>query len=581
LAQKAIILQAGTFIDATQINKYVAHIGVGASAGSPVQGFQTIDFAYNIRDLMNCINCNNGQTILDDSQNDLFSMKLDFHETGVYFDGNIHKETWLNKLTPSLSRNYTFGYDNASRLKTAIYAGGNSGENYSLDNINYDKNGNITNLQRKGKIGNSFGDIDNLSYVYSGNRLLGVSDAINTGVGEGDFKDNNSGTDYNYYADGSLQQDLNKGISNINYDDFLKKTSQVSINGNAINFYYDGSGNLLKRELSDGTKWEYYGGAVYKNNEVYQVAHDEGRSVLVNNAWLQEFEYRDHLNNLRLSFRDETVGNPSIRNAPTITQTADYEPFGRQFNETANALTKSNFKLNNKEKVEDFGLNLNLYKFRPYDDVILRLTMVDPLAAKFPYNSTYAYAENKVGLGFEYEGLELVEFGFFYETNIAIPRTGIIETATRLSIPKTEISVMNPVSPIMEKHHLSPNGEKGHEVVKEAREGGFKQDGKENKMPVEKYSKETDDGQHGSHPNYNKEVRGRLDKFKELNPERTGKESLDFVRGMVKELKETIQNNPQTKINDLFKTNMVAPIDATTRPQTAPVERTLINPNLY
>jgi len=33
---------------------------------------------------------------------------------------------------------------------------------------------------------------------------------------------------------------------------------------------------------------------------------------------------------------------------------------------------------------------------------------IDPLAEKYPYNSTYAFQENKMGLGRELEGLELV-----------------------------------------------------------------------------------------------------------------------------------------------------------------------------
>ena len=32
---------------------------------------------------------------------------------------------------------------------------------------------------------------------------------------------------------------------------------------------------------------------------------------------------------------------------------------------------------------------------------------IDPLAEKYPYNSTYAFQENKMGLGRELEGLEL------------------------------------------------------------------------------------------------------------------------------------------------------------------------------
>jgi len=36
-----------------------------------------------------------------------------------------------------------------------------------------------------------------------------------------------------------------------------------------------------------------------------------------------------------------------------------------------------------------------------------RFFNVDPLSEKYPYNSTFAFQENKMGLGRELEGLEL------------------------------------------------------------------------------------------------------------------------------------------------------------------------------
>ena len=44
-----------------------------------------------------------------------------------------------------------------------------------------------------------------------------------------------------------------------------------------------------------------------------------------------------------------------------------------------------------------------------------RFFNIDPLAAKYPYNSTYAFQENKLGMGVELEGLELLKnhTGFF------------------------------------------------------------------------------------------------------------------------------------------------------------------------
>ena len=59
---------------------------------------------------------------------------------------------------------------------------------------------------------------------------------------------------------------------------------------------------------------------------------------------------------------------------------------------------------------DDLGLNWYQFKYRNHDPQIGRFVQIDPLATKYVYNSTYAYAENKVGMGFDLEGLELQEF---------------------------------------------------------------------------------------------------------------------------------------------------------------------------
>lgn len=78
--------------------------------------------------------------------------------------------------------------------------------------------------------------------------------------------------------------------------------------------------------------------------------------------------------------------------------------------------TKAPGKLENRYKFIgqelDSELDWNMYQFRyrNHDPQIGRFIQVDPLASDYVYNSTYAYAENKLGLGFDLEGLELQNF---------------------------------------------------------------------------------------------------------------------------------------------------------------------------
>jgi len=58
----------------------------------------------------------------------------------------------------------------------------------------------------------------------------------------------------------------------------------------------------------------------------------------------------------------------------------------------------------------NFQLVRNSFKYRNYDYAIGRFMSVDSLAEKYPYNPTYAFQENKMGLGRELEGLELDPF---------------------------------------------------------------------------------------------------------------------------------------------------------------------------
>ncbi len=303
LAQKAVIISPNfSWNPATNGGTYTAQ----ASNRSNGTGLQTIDFAYHIRGGLLGINLDASKNLNPNTtENDLFSYKLDY-ETGGFYDGNIGKQSWTAPSAPNggtQTRSYTFDYDDANRLLSSTYAGTN-GENFSMPNLSYDKNGNITNLQRFGKIGSSFGLMDNLTYAYTGNRLTQVTDAV-LGNHEVDFVPRGSGN-YTYYSDGSLKSDDNEQITNIIYDTYLKQPIEVELSdGRKINHYYDGGGTLLKTVYSTGEYWEFYEEVILKNGQVYQVTHDEGRSIPDGaGGWIQEYDYKDHLGNTRLTFRD-------------------------------------------------------------------------------------------------------------------------------------------------------------------------------------------------------------------------------------------------------------------------------------
>jgi hypothetical protein len=396
IAKKAIYLLPGTIISPN----YLGYINPTASGGTSISGLQTMDFSWHIRGLKNGVNLNaNGNPNNNLGQGDLFASKLDF-ETANSFNGNIGKQSWQ---VATQTRSFSYEYDRSDKLKNATFTGFGT-ENFGLSQISYDKNGNILSATRNGNIGNSFGLVDNLSYFYSGNRLTGVRDAVSGNPDVGDLRDNGSNADYSYLPNGSLASDLNRGIASFEYNTFLKKISKINYsNGNWISFVYSGEGTLLKKENSIGDFSEFVGNYILKNNELFQQTIPDGRVVYEAGTWKPEFEYRDIWNNLRVSFTAE--GNNLV-----LKQTADFDAFGWAFNETS-ASKPTAFKFQNQQRIDDFGLNLDLFKFRASDPQIGKLLAIDPLAESYAYNSPFALQENKFGKGVELEGTELAEFG--------------------------------------------------------------------------------------------------------------------------------------------------------------------------
>lgn len=367
---------AGSLIMGTNTNLILQSIGQLSMGSASTSNLQSPDYKYHIRGGLLGINLDAN----NDLTNSLFSFRLDY-ETGSdgFFDGNIRRQYWKSSLDGK-QRAYEYSYDGASRIKSANYASQVVGENYALNSVNYDRNGNILALSRNGyRTNNTFGLIDNLAYAYNANsnKILKVDDISNETAS---FKDV-TGNDYTYWEDGSLKSDNNKDISLIEYN-YLKLPKRIVKGSTTILYQYDASGRKLRETIGTNVT-DYVGNLIYKNNSLYQLSHDEGRAV----NGVYEYNIKDHLGNLRVAFKD-SLG------VAKITQSNAYGIWGEDlptlsYQNTANL---NNFKFTGKENLLetgyiDFGARL-------YDNIVPRFISIDPLAEKYHGISTYHYVFN-------------------------------------------------------------------------------------------------------------------------------------------------------------------------------------------
>jgi RHS repeat-associated protein len=98
---------------------------------------------------------------------------------------------------------------------------------------------------------------------------------------------------------------------------------------------------------------------------------------------------------------------------------------GLRYNSYArgNSLTNKSKLFQGQEHIDDLGLNWDSFRYRNHQPDIGRFFSVDPLADEYVYNSPYAFAENKLGLGIELEGLELLPLAATYTFEVTTSTT--------------------------------------------------------------------------------------------------------------------------------------------------------------
>ena len=350
---------------------------------------------------------------------DLFAFGINYntptHGGAGLYNGNISETEWRTANTDSSLKWYRYGYDPLNRITGAT---DNTG-NYNVSNIGYDKNGNIQSLTRNGwQDSSNFTNMDVLDYDYDGgNKLTKVTDGGNGAHG---FKDGtNTNDDFEYDENGNMTMDLNKGIQTdgISYNYLNLPTNIVvsSAPSGTISYIYDAMGTKLEKTFGTTTT-HYAGNYIYENNKLQFFNHEEGYVTPKDGndysaGFDYVYQYRDHMGNVRLSYSD--ADNDGDVTTNEIIEENSYYPFGLKhqgYNNNINPLGNSNaqkWKYQGQELTEDLGLNTYEFKYRMHDPAIGRFWQIDPLAEDYMYNSTYAFQENKLGIGIELEGLEV------------------------------------------------------------------------------------------------------------------------------------------------------------------------------
>jgi RHS repeat-associated protein len=354
---------------------------------------------------------------------------------------------------------YSYRYDQLNRIVSMqAYKGFNASTNQwnpvsindYREDVTYDPNGNILTYNRKGAPTTGKPEaMDQLTYSYlpNSNKLRHVKDAIGNANYEADI-DNQPDDNYQYDAIGNLIRDDKENIEEIKWTVYGKIESIKKVGGAMIEYTYDAAGNRISKKANgittvyvrdaSGNVMSVYeaAGTTLQQKEVHlygssrlgmvleqtvantTVALSGGYGTATITTFIRGnkfFELSNHLGNVLTTITDRKIAIDADNNGTIdyyyadIATAQDYYPFGmgmpgRKFSGGSQYRYGFNGKENDNE-VKGEG-NQQDYGMRIYDTRLGRFLSVDPLTDEYPWNSTYAYAENEPVSNIDLDGLE-------------------------------------------------------------------------------------------------------------------------------------------------------------------------------
>ncbi len=347
----------------------------------------------------------------------IFEQKL-FRETGgktPCFNGSISAVEW--KTTIGDRQRYDFAYDGLNRLTWADYHSyrnvrnvidgvvsttselipSSGGSNYDFStSYNYDKNSNLTWIERQGWTMSDYDTVDDIDIVRNGNQLKSTYDSFSeelTYTGAFDFVDGaDEETEYFYDDNGNLIKDLNKGL--IFEYDLLGHPLKVSGSKSDIEYVYAADGRKLrtvhkqyasadKRTVMASTQSDYQGKFIFKNGVADMCLFDDGYYLFQNGKLKYTCYY----------IKDYQGNNSIVTRNNVYLQRNNYYPYGALNGRMCINPDKQPFKYSGKELDRQFGLDLYDFHARQYDPLLGSFTSIDPLAEKDYGVSPYAYCK--------------------------------------------------------------------------------------------------------------------------------------------------------------------------------------------